>query len=323
MWRSACAIFTACLLTLCETGSSFASEVTTPLFLIETCINRLATDNEPNDHADNPNLKNVCPELVSILNHPRLAHLEPPPGDEVTVSQLYDIQRSLKSFEISPAISPSFDHAGLKQLLEKIYEPEQKPTKIENPIDKFWEWVGQKLRDYFKEDNWFSRHFDFKNETGTNIFDGIKNSIIVILIVLVFYIIINELRAAEIIKLFRRRYRNQDARAADELRSQGATLQGISDISNLPMNRQIPALLRYTLQYLIDKNVLPHRYNLTNQEFLTIIKHELPLISRDFELLVTTVDKVIYGRKSLAAGDASKLYDNVKKIMQLSARAKT
>ena len=241
----------------------------------------------------------------------------------MTVSQLYDIQRSLKSFEISPAISPSFDHAGLKQLLEKIYEPEQKPTKIENPIDKFWEWVGQKLRDYFKEDNWFSRHFDFKNETGTNIFDGIKNSIIVILIVLVFYIIINELRAAEIIKLFRRRYRNQDARAADELRSQGATLQGISDISNLPMNRQIPALLRYTLQYLIDKNVLPHRYNLTNQEFLTIIKHELPLISRDFELLVTTVDKVIYGRKSLAAGDASKLYDNVKKIMQLSARAKT
>lgn len=322
MWRSACAIVLACLLTVCETGSSFAAENPTPLFLIERCIDRLATTSEPKDHTDNLNLKSACPELVSILNHPRLAHLEPAPGDEVTVFQLYDIQRSLKSFETSPAISPAFDHAGLKQLLDKIYEPEQKPAEIENPIDKFWEWVGQKLRDYFKEDNWFSRHFDFENETGTNIFDGIKNSIIVILIVLVCYIIVNELRAAEISKLFHRRYRKQAARAADELRSQGTSLQGINDISNLPMNRQVPALLRYTLQYLIDKNVLPHRYNLTNQEFLTIVRHELPLISRDFELLVTTVDKVIYGHKSLAAGDASKLYDNVKKIMQFSTRVK-
>lgn len=297
-----------------------ASTVNTPLHLLDTCLNRLHEVEHASDPDEEVTLSDSCPELSLQLDNPQLAQLEPALEDETSLSQLVDVQHSLNSLQASPASRHAPDLKGLKQLLKNIYKPEKEVKPLENPIDKMLEWISQKIRQFFQHDNWLTRNLHFEKKPGENFIKGMTNTIVVILIVLVLYIIINELYAANIISLFKRRAGKRMRMRENELQTQSTALIGIKEISELPLNHQVPALLRYTLQYLIDKQVLPRRYNLTNQEFLAILRQRLPAASRDFELLVNSGDRVLYGRKSMAVGDASQLFEHVRKIEQLPSR---
>jgi hypothetical protein len=323
MQQKACAILMACLLAVCGTGSAMATPGDAPLNLIDTCLKRLHKVEHASDTEDEVTLSDSCPELSLQLDNPQLAQLDPALEDDTTLGQLVDVQRSLLSLRTHPTNGRTPALKGLQQLLKKIYQPEKEVKPAVNPVEKMLEWIGQKIREFFKHDNWLTRNLHFENKPGENVIKGMTNIIVVILIVLVLYIIVNELRAASILKLFRhQRGRHMRLREPD-LQTADSPLIGMREISELPLNSQVPALLRYTLQYLIDKQVLPRRYNLTNQEFLAILRQKLPVASRDFALLVDSGDRVLYGNKSIAADDATKLYEHVRKIEQIPAKVTT
>lgn len=304
-------------------GSVFASDLPGIDRAFDACINVLLERKEPVYQADTVSLKKVCPDLAARLDEPALAHISPPLTDSTSFSQLHDVLRALKSN--TPSMNAGnwqLDHAGLNKLLDEVYVPETKPEEVKSFIDVFWDWVREKLREYFEGDNWFTRTFDIKPEPGDEFFEGLKNTTIVILVVFILYIIINELYAANISKFFKRR-RMQKSTAADRFSTSNNALHNLNDILQLPLRQQVPALLRYSLQVLISKGIIPRRYSLTNREFLELTRQHAPEISRDLEIIINSSDRVLYGNKSIAAGDASLLFDRVRKLESTQAMEET
>jgi len=294
-----------------------AATYNNPLSLLDTCLTRLHDVEHATHDSDQVTLSDSCPELSLQLTNPELEQLEPSLEDETTLGQLKDVQRSLRSLQAPPAYKHTPAITDVKQILKKIYTPENQAKPVENPVDKLLEWVGKKIREFFQHDNWITRHFHFDNKISKNVIKGMFNIFILLLVVIVLFIIVNELRAASFFSLFgckrgKRRHQPETGFVAE-----GPQRIGLLEISELPLNRQVPALLRYTLQQLIDKQILPGRYNLTNQEFLRILRQKLPNASRDFEQLVNTGDNVVYGNKTVAADDASKLLEHARHIEQL------
>lgn len=315
MWRRGNGLLIVCLLSLVTAGDIFASPYTEIRQLVDDCVKRQFA-RQATVYQDAPlDLEKVCPDLSLQLDNEVLAQLQPPLQRETTFSQLHDVQRSLRSFTPAQTTgSHALDHAGLQALLDEVYEPNVKAEIPPNPIDKFWTWVGNKLREYLDEDNWLTRNFDFTPASDKNLLEGLKNTVIVILIVMVLYILISELHAANVLGLLkgRRRRSRGSGTATTHLRQQH--LQNLRDISSLPPGQQAPALLRYAIRYLVERRVLPHQYSLTNQEFLALVRENLPVVARDFETLVSTGDQVLYGNMNLPDADTEKLYEHVRTI---------
>jgi len=301
-------------------GSAFASSQSDIVDAFSLCINDLLSQEKQVYTNDPISLKQQCPKLLPFLDKPALAHFSPPLQDKTSISQLLDISRTLEnSHIISDNNKWKLDHSGLDRLLDEVYVQETEKNEIKNFTDIFWEWVAEKIRKYFDSDNWLTRNFDLSIKPGDSFFEGLKNTVVVILIAFILYIIINELYAANISKYFARRKARKAVNNARE-ESIGKHLYGLNDILQLSIRQQIPALLRYSLQILIKKGVIPKRYSLTNQEFLKIARNHLPELSHDLEIIINTSDKVLYGNKTIAAGDASTLFERVKKIENLRYR---
>ncbi len=295
---------------------------TTPnsLALIDTCLTRLHNVEHATHASDNVTLSDSCPELSLQLTNPELDQLEPALEDETTLRQLKDVQRSLLSLQATPAYKHTPAVTDVKQILKKIYTPENQTKPVENPVDKLLDWVGKKLREFFQHDNWISRHFHFDNKISKNVIKGMFNIFVLLLVIIVLFIVVNELRAANFFTLFGHKRGKRRHQLVRGLATEDSQRVGIREISELPLNRQVPALLRYTLQTLMDKHILPHRYNLTNQEFLGLLRQNLPDASNAFELLVNTGDKVIYGNKLITTEENRQVLEHVRQIEQLQSK---
>lgn len=293
-----------------------------PLSLVESCLHKLQHTEESTDSGDSFTLSDTCPELSLALDSTALAHLEPALEDKTTLGQLRDVQRSLRSLQSAPKEQHAPALNNLLGILKQTYTPEKKSKPLENPVDKLLEWAGKKLREYFKKDNWITRHFHIDNKISKTTLKGMLNVGILILVIIVLFIIVNEMRAAGIFSLFR--YRRGVRQHQHDLNQQKQDLSWVNlgDISALPLHVQIPALLSYTLQKLIDRKVLPGRYNLTNQEFLNILRRKLPEAAQDFEQLVNNSERVVYGNKSVSDSDAHQLLEGVRHIEQLQGKVK-
>jgi len=310
----------ACLLVLATSGTAMAAD---SLRLINTCLSHLQDVEHASDRHDKVTLSDSCPELSFVLGSPDFAQLEPALQDETSLAQLREVQLSLLSLQAVPGHQRSPDLNNLKQILKNTYTPEKKSRPIENPVDKLLEWIGKKLKEYFEHDNWLTRHFHVDSKPGKNTIKGIFNVIVVLLVVIVLFIVVNELRAASLFSLLRHRRskrRHPGRQALHRHDSQAVTL---SDISGLPATLQVPALLRYTLQRLIDRRVLPRRLNLTNREFLGILRQNLPEAGQDFELLVNSSERVLYGQKSIAAADTQRLLERARHIERIEGEYKS
>ena len=270
-------------------------------------------------------LDSVCPQLDSQLDKQVFTRLQPSLQTETTFRQLHDAQRSLASFApAAPGSRYRFDHSRLAELLEEVYEPETRPEPSSNFIDKFWSWVDEKLRDYFDdEDNWLTRNFNITPEKDSGLFKGIVYTLVVILIVTILYIIINELRAANVLSLFKRRHRRRIHKPAGNQSVPATSFRHLADIGGLPLNQQASALLGYTIQFLIERQLLPRQYSLTNREFLAVLTDRLPGAAASFEKLVSTGEQVIYGKRDLPAESAALLFEQVRHIEQTPRKGST
>lgn len=308
-------LLTVGLLSLATAGHVFATPRTQAQQAIDDCVGQILASQVTVNQDAPIHLDTACPELGHQLDAEIFAQLQPPLQQDTTFRQLHDVQRSLRSFSAGPpAQQQALDHPALPGLLEDIYEPYIKPELPPNPIDEFWSWVGDKLREFFDEDNWLTRNFDFSPTADKGLFEGLKNTVIVVLIVMVLYILISELRAANVIGLLKRRRRRHGQRetASHDIRAQ--VIRHLQDIQALPHHQQVPALLRYAIRHLIELQVLPRQYSLTNREFLALVHKNLPAVAQDFETLISTGERVVYGNQSLPAGAAAQLFEHVRHI---------
>lgn len=319
MPRNAYAILLACLLALVATEQAIAAN---SLTLIDTCLCQLQNTKQPQKRSEAVTLSDSCPELSIALDNSSFAQLEPTLEDETTLGLLRDAQRSLRSMHTSPTNAHTLTLTNLHQILRQTYTPEKKSKPWENPFDKLLEWISNKIRDYFKQDNWITRNFHIENKISKSTIKGILNISILLLVVMVLFIIVNELRAASVFSLFQRRHRQRQQLREQDESNQDSSWVSLYDISKLPVNAQIPALFRYTLRQLINRKILPHRYNLTNQEFLNILHKSSPEVSKDFQSLVNSADRVVYGNKTIDASEVQRLLEQALRIEQLQVNVK-
>lgn len=297
-----------------------ASNDTATLKLIDACLEHIRQ--QPNATDDEVTLSESCPELSISLNDPGLAQLDPIVEDDTSLAQLEDARQSLRSRHPTAMATHTLNTQEVASALKQVYQPPKEIKPSQSLLSKALDWIGEKLRNFFQRDNWLTRNLDAENKLGKDVMASALNVIVVILVVLVLFIVVNEFRAARIHKLFRRRRYRRSHPDEHDLSLQDALPHGLKGISTLPRNRQVPALLHYSLQILMDKQILPRRENLTYREFLAMLKERLPESTRDFEQLVNSGERVLYGKQSLQAGDTEQLYARVKNIEQLSPRVK-
>ncbi|MEJ2359807.1 MAG: DUF4129 domain-containing protein [Gammaproteobacteria bacterium] len=313
------AILIACLLALCEPGSAGATESPSTLALVQDCLGLLQNTKHPPSPGQAITLSESCPQLSISLDRPQLAQLEPALQDITSVRQLTDVARILQSRQQDAALSQAPAIKDVRHILGQVYHPKKQTKPKLNFFERVMHWIDQKIQAFLKRHHWLSDQFHLNSKSSLSLLRGFLSTVLVLLVVFILYIVVNELRIAGVMTLFKR-HRHTSANAEDALTVTGATTaQAMETIKTLPLNQQIPALMRYTLQFLIEKQVLPHRYNLTNREFLGLLRDKLPAAKQDFEQLVTCNEQVVYGKKTLADNTTDQLYGNVRHIQQLSS----
>jgi len=308
------------ILTAAAAGQVYATNAGTAPRLLDECIRHL----HEKEHLVKPDqsvtLTESCPSLHRLIDNPVFLQLDPALANKTTLGQLVDSKRALASINTPPLNNRRLNRSGLDSILKSIYQQKTPAQLKKGMVDKFMDWLDQKFNEYFKHDNWFTRNFGKNLDEKAK--QGLVNTLIVILILIVIFLVANELRAARTMNLFKRR-KHPKSEYKYEAESKFRSRINLNDIAELPLYRQVPALLRYTLQHLMEKQILPRRDNLTNREFLAIVREKLPQAGRDFELLVNQIEKVIYGNKSLAVGNTSKLYEHVRNIEQIRETGKS
>ena len=304
-----------CIVVFClYSYTAFASTTSSQLIqTISVCINNIAKGKDTVYRDDPVNLKKVCPLLAAQLAHPDLKHTAPILEPVTSFGQLTDIKASLNSYRHRGAShAKKLKTTHLDNILAQINRDEAgKEKKEEEPSlwHRFWKWFFETLEEYFSKDDGINLEMDPDDR------EIIQNLTAAIIVAIILYIIIMELRAARITGFFRRR-KLQKTAAKQSKHSQEHGPLTLKEIASLPLNQQIPALLRYAIALLIKKNVLPDRENLTNQELLRIVAQKQKDNARAFADLVNTADLAVYGKRAFEAADVSSLYDRVNKLEQ-------
>jgi len=314
----------ALLLSLAATtiGQACAAEMTRATQLLDECITQLHESKHSARPDQSVTLSQSCTPLYRNLHDPAFSQLDPPLRDETTFGRLTNTRRSLASIHGKVLNDIQLKRDGLNELLKSIYHKKQAPKSKKGWVDKVVDWLGAKYDEYFKHDNWFTRNFHFGKNLNQSTKRGLVNSLIVALILLVAFLVANELRAAGTGSIFRRRRKSRSHEISVTPDSTSPAQVNLNAISELPIHRQVPALLSFTLSHLIKAKLLPQRMDLTNREYLDIVREKLPGAGRDFEILVNQSELVVYGKKSLGAGSTGLLFENVRNIVQIRDEAK-
>ena len=72
----------------------------------------------------------------------------------------------------------------------------------------------------------------------------------------------------------------------------------------------------------MKKGIVPRRNNLTNREFLTITREKAPEIARELAPISHAADKVVYGQRSLSAGDIAILFEKAQILEEMEVEDK-
>jgi len=298
-------------------GQVCAAEIARATQLLDECITQLRETSHIVKPDQSVTLSQSCTSLYHNIRDPAFSQLDPPLRDETTLGRLTNNRRSLASIHDQALNDIQLKREGLKKLLNSIYHKKQVPKSKKGWVDKVVDWLGEKYDEYLKHDNWFTRNFRFGKNLDQSTKRGMVNSLIVVLILLVVFLVANELRAAGTMSLFRHRRKSRRHEISITPGPKPLAQVNLNSISELPVHRQVPALLSFTLSHLIKAKLLPQRMDLTNREYLDIVRKNLPRAERDFETLVNQSELVVYGNKSLGAGSTGLLYENVRNIVQI------
>jgi hypothetical protein len=281
-------------------GAPAPASAADPLPLIDTCIQRVAAE----DEEQYDSYAKLCPDLLRALSgstKPRLRQVLKA-EDEADSYLLEDLRASLRLSGTQVRELP-LDHAGLKALLDDTLV--KKPGKKVSLRERFFEWLRSLFPEPSEED---SRKWEAWLKAimpPAWVIELIWRLSIAALLILALWFVVNEVRLSGMRIRLRRKPGGLagDALLPDTVRAPDTRAVNIDEAD-------APALLRYAIRVLNTRGQLPERQSATVRELLGLLRQTAPQAINSFEIIGLCAERGLFGgslpeREDLAAARAA------------------
>lgn len=298
-----------------------ASDLPTPQLVqaVEQCIDSQFQAGEATRRDQTIKLQQTCPMLASARQHTLLSPVQPPLTDEITVSQLLDIRAILHTRTRSAASKRQYAYTDLDALLEETYLPREEFKPDPTLWQRFLEWLRELLTPEDAEPPpWLQAFLDSIELPETDSVILFLKGALALLVLLALLMIFNELRAANLLSAWRhiKRPRGKPADYQPDFSAPGKNLS-LEQISRLPDNQFAGQLLSRTLLTLMQRQILPPRFSLTNRELLFRLQQQNSTLLPDLRRLVDNSEAGLYGDQPLDPQQRQQLLDLSRKLTRI------
>jgi hypothetical protein len=223
-----------------------------------------------------------------------------PLGAELSLLSYWDLRALLADLN-RPVRSGGLDFAALAALSTQTSAvPEPGPNRIERVLTWLDNWIGSNLAQRFKKA--FKRwgDLDVPDWVGVTL---LRVSVVLVL-VLALYVIASELRPSRVRwPRWSRPVRAPVASGAVE----APLAPAWAAIEAAPVEARPALLLRLLISIFTSRGWLPANRSLTNRECAKVVRTNAAQVGADFEAVVSVLDPVLYGRKTLTASEYATL----------------
>lgn len=302
-----------------------ASDLPAPQLLqaVEQCLETQFQAGEATGRDQSINLPQHCPTLAGARQHALLNPVQPPLADEITVSQLLDIRAILHTRTRSAASGRQYAYPDLDALLEKTYLPREEFKPSPTLWQRFIEWLRELLTPEDAEPPpWLQAFLESIELPETDTIMLFLKGALALLVLLALLMIFNELRAANLLSALRH-IKRQRGKPTDDQPDFPAPAGNLSldQISRLPDKQFAGQLLSRTLLTLMQRQILPSRFSLTNRELLTRLPPQSSTLLPDLRRLVDTSEAGLYGDQPLAPQQRRQMLDLSRRLIRIEEAA--
>lgn len=286
---------------------------------VEQCIDSQFQAGEATRRDQTINLQQTCPTLAGARQHALLSAVQPPLSDAVTVSQLLDIRAILHTRTRSVASDRRYAYSNLDALLEETYLPREEFKPDPTLWQRFIEWLRELLTpEDAKPPPWLKAFLESIELPETDTIMLFLKGTLALLVLLALLMIFNELRAANLLSAWRhiKRQRGQPTDAQPDLPAPGKSLN-LEQINHLPDKQFAGQLLSRTLLTLMQRQILPPRFSLTNRELLRRLPQERNALLPDLHRLIDTSEAGLYGDQPLDPQQRQQMLDLSRKLTRI------
>lgn len=298
-----------------------ASDLPAPQLVqaVEQCLETQFRAGEATSRDQTINLQQTCPTLAGARQHTLLSAVQPPLSDSITVSQLLDIRAILHTRTRSAASARQYTYTDLDALLEETYLPREEFKPDPTLWQRFIQWLRELLTPEDAEPPpWLQAFLESIELPETDTIILFLKGTLALLVLLALLMIFNELRAANLLSAWRhiKRQRGKPTDDQPDFPAPGKSLS-LEQISHLPDKQFAGQLLSRTLLTLMQRQILPPRFSLTNRELLTRLPQERNALLPDLHRLVDTSEAGLYGDQPLAPQQRQQLLDLSHKLTRI------
>lgn len=211
--------------------------------------------------------------------------------DALSTHSLVDLQRLADRYRQPPASSPEIDVANLKPVLQALQQ-EQRSERPLTLIERLKKWL-RSVFDRPKGDSgsWLNRWLD-DVKVSEAVSRAIAYGLVMLVIVLAVGVLVNELRAAGLLR--RKARASQDGRTSTDAARDAAT-RTPGDLDTVAPHDRPSVLLRMLVATLVKTGRLRAERSLTHRELSLRAAFDEPAQRECFQQVAALGERVIYG----------------------------
>lgn len=270
-----------------ETGLQ-AGVAATPDQLIANC-----SQSADSDIFGLPELEVVCPGLEHALVELGYAtFMSEGQLDTLSVHSLVDLQRLADRYREPPAQSDAVSVDTLGPILKSLQLEQQQTQRPPSLFERFRKWLRSLFdRPEGETDSWLSRWLeDFQMSEAVS--RAIFYSLVVLVIVLAIVVVINELRAAGVLRRDKRA--GSAAVPGDEHRPHPVAMT-LADLESVPPGERPSLLLRILVSTLVKTGRLRTEKSLTHRELSLRAAFDEASQRESFQQIAVLGERLLYG----------------------------
>ena len=259
-----------------------------------------------------------CPRLGRQLqDNAAAAMFDHEAGEDLTLRELWDMEQLLDLALSPPRSVGRLDYDGLGQLLKNTYVATPEPKK--SWWDHFIEWLAQFLPETKKEDTqWL---FDLLKALAPPEWVAaiLLYGMMALIILIAVGVIVNEWRHYE---RARRRHRQRRAGGDENAPASVSGFLSLESVLKLPPEARGAAILRISIDSLMETGSLPSDKSYTNREYATYLSRLDSDKATTFAGLSAMAETALYGGRQLQDNDIQKMLAAARDIVEKPAPPK-
>lgn len=223
--------------------------------------------------------------------------------DELSVHSLVDLQRLAERYREPPADFPDIEIASLKPILQSLQQEEQKQRPL-TLLERIRKWLRSVFdRPGSEAESWFSRWFE-DVKVSEAVSRAIVYGLVILVIVLAIAVLLNELRAAGVLR--RQARTGKVARIASGAEQDLATMT-LADLDRVALKDRPSLLLRMLVATLVKTGRLRTERSLTHRELGLRAAFDETAQRECFQRIAALGERVIYGDGRIADDEVAAL----------------